>query len=489
VRRRTTGSWRVWLVILLVGVFPAATARAAYIFTKIADTATGIHGTNFISFRSDPAVSGGTVAFGGNFGNDSNRGLFTGSGGPITTIARTGDSAPVGTFTDFGLRGPSISGGKTAFFARFSDTAIAYDGVFTSTGGNWTNVVKSGDVAPNGYFTTIGAPAISGGSVAFVASYWGNGGVFTSQGGAPAPIVYNSGEPPYTYTLIDSVAHSNGTVAFFGNYTDGQNGYQGIFTDSGGPTVLVARSGSVGPAGIWGGFSAPSISGNNVAFYATYTPQGSPISGSGIFRSDGGTTTSIAKSGDQSLNGTFTAFGLSPAISGSQVAFIGTDNYGQRGIYVGQGGALVPVIHTGHSLFGSTVSGLSLGTFALDDDGSGRLVFWYQLANGRRGIALATPDSPLLGDYNNDGVVNASDYVVWRNSLGTISTLSNDAIGGVVGAAHYEQWVAHYGSSRSSVAAIELQPVPEPASGLLLVLGVVFALRPLKRLLVNVRSS
>lgn len=74
---------------------------------------------------------------------------------------------------------------------------------------------------------------------------------------------------------------------------------------------------------------------------------------------------------------------------------------------------------------------------------------------------------PLLaGDYNDDGVVDAADYTVWRDALGSTMPLANDPLGGTIGAAQYEQWRDNFGATQP--AALEATAVPEPAAGALL---------------------
>ena len=54
-----------------------------------------------------------------------------------------------------------------------------------------------------------------------------------------------------------------------------------------------------------------------------------------------------------------------------------------------------------------------------------------------------------LGDYNQDGTVNAADYTVWRNSLGANVAAFAGADGsgnGVVDEADYEVWKANFGA-------------------------------------------
>jgi len=51
----------------------------------------------------------------------------------------------------------------------------------------------------------------------------------------------------------------------------------------------------------------------------------------------------------------------------------------------------------------------------------------------------------LIGDYNDNGTVDAADYVFWRKNEGTTNMLPNSSIGGEIGPAHYEQWRANFG--------------------------------------------
>jgi hypothetical protein len=95
-------------------------------------------------------------------------------------------------------------------------------------------------------------------------------------------------------------------------------------------------------------------------------------------------------------------------------------------------------------------------------------------------LALAKGD-PLYsivvapGDYNADGTVNAADYVVWRNTLGSVDDLRADGNGNeMIDAGDYDIWKSlfgtHYGSGAGSLAT-----VPEPASALLAVVGICLA--------------
>lgn len=73
----------------------------------------------------------------------------------------------------------------------------------------------------------------------------------------------------------------------------------------------------------------------------------------------------------------------------------------------------------------------------------------------------AIPESGVVGDYNNDGLVGIADYTLWRNNLGSITALANDPIGGTIGTNQYNQWKESFGQSLSTVTSDSLQ-VPEP---------------------------
>ena len=61
--------------------------------------------------------------------------------------------------------------------------------------------------------------------------------------------------------------------------------------------------------------------------------------------------------------------------------------------------------------------------------------------------------APLPGDYNANNVVDAADYTVWRDRLGTSVVLSNDTTPGSVGPEDYTEWKQHFGMSLPTVAA------------------------------------
>ena len=75
----------------------------------------------------------------------------------------------------------------------------------------------------------------------------------------------------------------------------------------------------------------------------------------------------------------------------------------------------------------------------------------------------------IPGDYNNNGVVDAGDYVVWRKG----GTLANDPTPGVQ-PADYDFWRARFGNPAGSGSALSSSAVPEP-SAIVLVLASLLA--------------
>jgi hypothetical protein len=86
----------------------------------------------------------------------------------------------------------------------------------------------------------------------------------------------------------------------------------------------------------------------------------------------------------------------------------------------------------------------------------------------------------LAGDYNSDQKVDAADYVVWRNTMGQNVAPGGGADGdrdGVVDQDDYNLWRAAFGASAVASQNSFAQPVPEPATFVLLSGGAILTLR------------
>ena len=98
-------------------------------------------------------------------------------------------------------------------------------------------------------------------------------------------------------------------------------------------------------------------------------------------------------------------------------------------------------------------------------------------------IVTGTVTYPIVagvqGDYNNNGTVDAADYILWRKTLGSTTDLraNGDNTGNsenVIDAADYAFWRGRFGNPAGSGAFESgAQPVPEPTSILLCIIGAV----------------
>jgi hypothetical protein len=94
--------------------------------------------------------------------------------------------------------------------------------------------------------------------------------------------------------------------------------------------------------------------------------------------------------------------------------------------------------------------------------------------NGLPLLPWKTGAPNLPGDYNYDGIVDASDYTVWRDSMGHSIAKGNGADGngnGLIDSGDYEVWRLYFG--QTSAGSASSAAVPEPATWLLLLCGLV----------------
>jgi hypothetical protein len=84
------------------------------------------------------------------------------------------------------------------------------------------------------------------------------------------------------------------------------------------------------------------------------------------------------------------------------------------------------------------------------------------------------------GDYNLNGVVDAPDYVLWRDTLGLAVTAFSGADGdgdGTIDDDDYGVWRAHFGQTVAGSGSGQVLSVPEPSvvltalAGMLVVAG------------------
>ena len=113
--------------------------------------------------------------------------------------------------------------------------------------------------------------------------------------------------------------------------------------------------------------------------------------------------------------------------------------------------------------FANAANGQRLAT----SDGLGSFIVNYgsgSAFNSRLVVLSAFLATILPGDYNQNGIVDAADYTVWRDHLGSPTSLANDNTPGV-GPDDYIRWKTNFGQhSGSGAGASAIAQVPEPIS-------------------------
>ena len=301
--------------------------------------------------------------------------LFLGAGtghALLEVVAKTGDPAPDGNGI-FGTVGQSVlnEAGEVGFFAAMEpDSAPGFGGTFVwSSAGGMTQVVRHGDVEPDGV---------------------------TQMGGGSSPGLNDSGQ------------------ASFHEVFSFDPDDQGIYFGSGGPITRVARTGQAAPDGN-GAYlfldGVPSINNTGqMSFWASLSgTTGGEADDEGLFIGSGGPATQVARKGQSAPdgNGTIHGFIIQPALNDAgQVAFLteldgttgGTDD--DEGIYVGSGGALTRIVRKGQAApgGGGTFTGFELHS-SINNSGAVAFV----------GLLPETPDEEHPGHFiENSGVYTGS---------------------------------------------------------------------------------
>ena len=121
-------------------------------------------------------------------------------------------------------------------------------------------------------------------------------------------------------------------------------------------------------------------------------------------------------------------------------------------------------------------SGLALATGGDND------LFTLDVDTGTGTVTLVSAVVPLVGDYNDDGIVDAADYTVWRDTLGSTTDLrangdDTGASAGIIDEADYVAWKTNFGAtSGAGSSGVIGGSVPEPASGTLAIAGLLISL-------------
>lgn len=211
---------------------------------------------------------------------------------------------------------------------------------------------------------------------------------------------------------------------------------------------------------------------------------------SGSITNNGGTLGTYESTSQTLVTGTYVQLGdsvLEVEIAGPDPGIGGHDRYNVQGNAALAGVLDVSLLDGYLPLAGqqfevltaATVinNGLTLGGDAADI---------FDLIVNATSVVLEALNQLLVGDYNEDGIVNAADYVVWRNHQGQEIALPNEdpaATPGMVTLEDYNVWVTNFGETTTNGSAAGNTLVPEPAScaiamGILAALGILRIRRP-----------
>lgn len=440
------------------------------------------------SDASNLVIQGSTLKYAGTGSNGTTNRLFTvGTGG--ATLEAAGGSGSVMNFTNAGSLAMSLASSQTG--SLFDTGTAVSDGVAATVNTRSRVNVENVDDIVTGM--TLFGPGVL----------------------APGAAVTAINNPTPTFqnfqvsigTAFPSAAEGPGTITFGGvartltltGANTGNNTLTPLITDaaaaSGSNVVNVAKSG----AGKW------ILAGNN-----TYT----------------GTTT--VNAGTLLINGTQTGAGLATVAAGATLGGTGTLGGALTNNGTVSPGASVGTLnvngnttmgansHFAIELLGATADKLAitgnfdlsaLGNF-LDVTGAGTGTSWiiatytgtltgtfetitsgYSVdygagTNSQVTLNLSGPVG-VPGDYNANGIVDGADYVVWRKNQGLLTggtPSKGDGNGdGAVDNADYQFWRARFGNTSGAGSGLNSGAVPEPASVLLIGLGLAALLSGTRR--------
>jgi hypothetical protein len=427
-----------------------------------------------------PAMtSSGEIVFPAILKTTEERSVFSfSSTGVGTRFTTAGVTAPDGNGVLNGLPGLSLSASNNNHQVAFTDALIGTNnagadnlGIFRAGNGGLTQIVREGAIVPNGngrfgesLAIGFGPPILNdAGTVAFRAGVIGSNtqipgytssfdsGIFAGNGGQIVQIARGgqTGIPGGgTFMFFSDPANNNNNqIAFSAEYQLDTISYTAIYRNDSGTLKRIAYSGEALPGGGIidgaGGTVVINDAGEVASQIGTFT---NGTSGSAIMRGSGGPLAIIARSGQPTPRGgagvTFYSFGgrVFAMNALGDVAFTARLSNGSIGLFLnGDQIGLLQIAEVGDVLNGSTITGLDLAgakdasnevgnsPLQMGFNDKDQVVFNFQLANGKQGIAVwSRPQTGLVnlptvavqwniagaGDFNRDGKAD----LVWENT-------------------------------------------------------------------------
>jgi hypothetical protein len=381
----------------------------------------------------------------GTSGDDlDDRAIYFGNGGPLAQVVRGGQPLPDGNGNFYRFDRSLMNGtGQMAVSATVEPTTggTAKDtGIYISSStGPAQKVVREGDPAPNGNgtYSTFDFGAFSdNGKLAFASTLLGATGysrILSLGSGTAAPVIlarqsdlvpdgggrFSSFGPP--------AISSAGEVTFLADLTNTPlplRDDSGIYRvpATGGGVELVVRENAPVPvgAGYHRSFGVHAMNNTGrIAFYGIIAADPNSTFQGGdtaYFLVSGGLPRRqvVRSSGSAPGGGTFMNFNSSMLAlnNGGLVAFSGNFTGGGSGLFIGNGLELLPVIRTGQSLSGGTVTAATIiGNVPLSDhhrraiNDHGQVAFFASMTGGvQQGVFVFTPalnyTGPLPGSFD-----------------------------------------------------------------------------------------
>lgn len=351
---RSRVAWRLPIIGTIALVVAARTLGSEYTFTNIADS-TGPY-RNFYDYAMS---SNGRVVFHADL-DAGGRGIFTGPNPLTDTVADTS-----GAYESFGP--PVINASGAVVFRAQLRSGV--QGIYNGPNPT-TNVIAD----TNGAFGFFG-PACSindVGSVVFTGLVRSNQAQGVFRGPNPATDTIADTTGGYFAQFGSPKINAGGQVAFRAATTGGE----GIFKGGNPATDTVATS-----AGGYDNFSDPTVNAAGRVIFNAHATSGGWW---GIFDGPNPFNNYIYRSVGNSGYNLF----FQQAISDNgKIVFSASSSLGR--IFDGPVAANDRVVGATDPMFGSAVTNAALQRDCVD--GSGRVLFYYELENGVSGLALATP--------------------------------------------------------------------------------------------------
>jgi hypothetical protein len=270
-------------------------------------------------------------------------------------------------------------------------------------------------------------------------------------------------------TINGSGGFNSGTIIGSGRLVKSGSLVQGISTAnnySGGTTISSGGIEITNPAG-------SALGSGNVIVNGTGRLTGSGSVSGAVETFGSGTVVAGLTLGQLDMQGGIAEFNW----LGNPIDTTGAANVNSGMLRVSAAAPIDPAVGTTWTFFDA--AGGSTGAFTdldLPDLPAGKD---WKVNFGGSGAFLEVVAAALPGDYNQNGAVDAADYTLWRDNLGSPDALPNDDTPGV-GPDDYDRWKTNFGQSTGS-GSDEFAPVPEPMALWLIALALLFCPNPRRR--------